>query len=692
MREVKPTQKPVPSSDIKDLFFNSGLLDIWATSLERKYIDRFGNCHLTAAGMEWLFKELVETFKVDMNIAIVAAGYITIDSFQQGADLPNNELTQRNHILRDETTGEYYRWDGDLPKKVPAGSTPQSTGGIGKGAWVGVGDASLRGDLNKNTGANLIKTESGNSVQDELNTVVGFQKLRNEGFVEGWRNEYPDDTDCIDAALSESSVIVKLEAGRVYNIRGGVLYSRKYQTWDFNGGTVRLMDNAGDFRKNLIEMDDYSSICNGVIDGNYQNNVSEIPLVGIFERDVPFCHNLYESRLHTNNNKYKKVLGASIDKIVSINAIRSNFVLSGANSNHGLIEARDSFSDHHVYISGSDNQRISMIIASGKARVQSISLGTDANTIAGKTDIGTIKSSQLVAAPFISTDAAGGGVTPAPLQGRDSSSKLSEFTCSQFNWETTETDDPTHRLSFFTGWNAVISMCNITLSDTSTNGRLIESRGDLKISSLDVAVKKNTKSNFSVLFSQNGGKISVQSYAFSSSAELNSDFLHMLGYSNGYISISNMIGNLKNSKLFNIQTSTSRGVTLNIQSHQIENWNKDYGTSISSSSGVNDISIQCNRTVKAIGALDNLTVPDIAFCRVLDLASSTGYLSRLRTAESTGGFVGQELIIIGNGVTQLRDDANSMQHIRFKNNGYKTLNNRELLKLALTDEGIWREV
>ncbi|WP_272675806.1 hypothetical protein [Providencia sp. PROV021] len=146
-QNVKPTQEPVPSSNIKDLFFNSGLLDIWATSLEHKYIDRFGNCHLTAAGMEWLFKELVETFKVDMNIAIVAAGYITIDSFQQGADLPNNELTQRNQILRDETTGEYYRWDGDLPKQVPAGSTPQSTGGVGKGAWVSVGDASLRSDL-----------------------------------------------------------------------------------------------------------------------------------------------------------------------------------------------------------------------------------------------------------------------------------------------------------------------------------------------------------------------------------------------------------------------------------------------------------------------------------------------------------------------------------------------------------------
>ncbi|MEQ5184317.1 hypothetical protein ABN222_07270 [Providencia alcalifaciens] len=164
MREVKPTQKPVPSSDIKDLFFNSGLLDIWATSLERKYIDRFGNCHLTAAGMEWLFKELVEKFNVDMNTAIIAAGYITIDSFQQGADLPNNELTKRNQILRDEITGEYYRWDGDLPKQVLAGSTPQSTGGIGNGAWISVGDASLRSEIN-------VVVKKFNSVSDAVGDI-----------------------------------------------------------------------------------------------------------------------------------------------------------------------------------------------------------------------------------------------------------------------------------------------------------------------------------------------------------------------------------------------------------------------------------------------------------------------------------------------------------------------------------------
>lgn len=154
MREVKPTQKPVPSSDIKDLFFNSGLLDIWATSLEHKYIDRFGNCHLTAAGMEWIFNELVTKFKIESEKALLAAGYAPVGTFQEGA-----EVVSRNGTVLwklPDGDGDHYRWDGDLPKQVPASSTPQSTGGVGKGAWVSVGDASLRGDLYRDSGASFV--------------------------------------------------------------------------------------------------------------------------------------------------------------------------------------------------------------------------------------------------------------------------------------------------------------------------------------------------------------------------------------------------------------------------------------------------------------------------------------------------------------------------------------------------------
>lgn len=82
--------------------------------------------------------------------AIVSVGYITMDSFQLGAT-----ITLPNQVLRwtpPDGDGEYYRWDGVFPKVVPVGSTPASTGGVGLGAWVSVGDASLRSELVLNVG------------------------------------------------------------------------------------------------------------------------------------------------------------------------------------------------------------------------------------------------------------------------------------------------------------------------------------------------------------------------------------------------------------------------------------------------------------------------------------------------------------------------------------------------------------
>ncbi|HFS6893634.1 TPA: hypothetical protein ACH1NO_001415 [Morganella morganii] len=165
-----PTQNAVPSEAPRDLKFNSGKIDEFVTSLEHEYKDRFGRCHMTIEGMRWIFDQLMERFKVDMNQAIIAAGYIPMDSFQQGA-----EITKRNEILRDETTGEYYRWDGDLPKSVPVGSTPESAGGVGAGKWVGVGDASLRTEI-VNSGDKLVGSSFGNTVYADYSRLTIARK------------------------------------------------------------------------------------------------------------------------------------------------------------------------------------------------------------------------------------------------------------------------------------------------------------------------------------------------------------------------------------------------------------------------------------------------------------------------------------------------------------------------------------
>ncbi|QNM37888.2 maturation/adhesion protein [Citrobacter phage NS1] len=62
-------------------------------------------------------------------------GYIARRSFKKGFN-----ITAWNEALLWEADGDYYRWEGALPKNVPAGSTPESSGGISAGAWVNVGD------------------------------------------------------------------------------------------------------------------------------------------------------------------------------------------------------------------------------------------------------------------------------------------------------------------------------------------------------------------------------------------------------------------------------------------------------------------------------------------------------------------------------------------------------------------------
>lgn len=55
--------------------------------------------------------------------------------------------------------GNYYVWKGALPKTVPAGSTPASTGGVSSSGWMPVGDVTLRTDLSSPTagkGANIV--------------------------------------------------------------------------------------------------------------------------------------------------------------------------------------------------------------------------------------------------------------------------------------------------------------------------------------------------------------------------------------------------------------------------------------------------------------------------------------------------------------------------------------------------------
>ncbi|MGQ7806474.1 tail fiber/spike domain-containing protein [Hafnia alvei] len=142
---TQPTQDAGPSESPRDLKFNAGKIDEFVTSSGWAYTDRFGNKHYTIEGINYLAQQVMNSF-----------GYVMLTgvSFTTGAT-----ITKTNEVLFNEANNEYYKWTGSFssgPKIVPANSTPESTGGVGAGKWLSVGDSTLRGELAESTGSEMV--------------------------------------------------------------------------------------------------------------------------------------------------------------------------------------------------------------------------------------------------------------------------------------------------------------------------------------------------------------------------------------------------------------------------------------------------------------------------------------------------------------------------------------------------------
>lgn len=105
--------------------------------LAKEYADAAGSSAGNAKDSEDEARRIADSIKAAGKL-----GYMTRRSFEKGFN-----VTTWNEVLLWEEDGDYYRWDGTLPKNVPAGSTPETSGGIGFGAWVSVGDAALRSEI-----------------------------------------------------------------------------------------------------------------------------------------------------------------------------------------------------------------------------------------------------------------------------------------------------------------------------------------------------------------------------------------------------------------------------------------------------------------------------------------------------------------------------------------------------------------
>ena len=129
---VDTTSKPVPNSSYDVARSNLETLDKYINSTDNAITNRVGATLSPLSAIQQA---------VDNVVATTAFIPVT-GSFQAGGTLET-----RNDALLNTTDSSYYSWGGNLPKVVPAGSTPAIAGGIGLDKWVLRGDSTLRSQL-----------------------------------------------------------------------------------------------------------------------------------------------------------------------------------------------------------------------------------------------------------------------------------------------------------------------------------------------------------------------------------------------------------------------------------------------------------------------------------------------------------------------------------------------------------------
>ncbi|QGX91645.1 hypothetical protein EFZ10_08400 [Tatumella sp. TA1] len=145
-----PTQKPVPSPDIRDVVFAGAKVDEWAASEAHTYIDRFGKQHLTSEGIEYNSKEQLSSQEDRFQQFLLNSGYVILPDYIDGPIT----FTARNQVTA--YGGEYYRPKAGIVLPFTTSGINDASFQSDKGNFISVGDATVRFDLASKQGAGLI--------------------------------------------------------------------------------------------------------------------------------------------------------------------------------------------------------------------------------------------------------------------------------------------------------------------------------------------------------------------------------------------------------------------------------------------------------------------------------------------------------------------------------------------------------
>lgn len=167
-------------------------------------------------------------------------GYITRSSFEKGFN-----VTLWNEVLLWEEDGYYYRWDGALPKTVPAGSTPDSN-------WTNVG---------------------------KLN---GLDEHSPENF-----GAIPNDPsfDCLPAIkLAIATGTLNLDGKSTYHVTDEVVIP-SYLRGNLNGATIKAIGPTWPALKSVVRVSKFPIGTPTVDVANTENQVRGLRLIGSLNID-----------------------------------------------------------------------------------------------------------------------------------------------------------------------------------------------------------------------------------------------------------------------------------------------------------------------------------------------------------------------------------------------------------------------
>ncbi|MEQ5029033.1 SGNH/GDSL hydrolase family protein, partial [Klebsiella aerogenes] len=119
-----PTQKPVPSDDIRDHVYAGGMLDKVVTSRELTYTDRLGGQHYTVDGIKAEADKAVKG--AQDSITILGLPFATLEDAQAATDagkIPDGAVTWVRNSGDNSLADEYINNGGTLVatgRKMPS--------------------------------------------------------------------------------------------------------------------------------------------------------------------------------------------------------------------------------------------------------------------------------------------------------------------------------------------------------------------------------------------------------------------------------------------------------------------------------------------------------------------------------------------------------------------------------------------